>query len=555
VRREIVTARSGEPTLLIDGVSVHSRYDPRREAIRYLDSLGERVLHASVVILIGEGLPYLCPPLRDRLSRARVLSIRVGPAGADGDDHEIDLVGASPGDIRRWLRERVAPLDAGGIELVLWEPGRKAVPDLFRIAEEEVLLAVRDLQAQIATIGAFGRRWITNAIRSAIAADVRWNVGPSGDDASPEAVSIVTSGPGLEPLLSRARPGGGQNPASDTPPFPGVVMATSSALSSLRHAGVDPDLVIHTDGGFWAGRYLREAAPAAATTPLLLALPARAAIPYRRLHGTGSAGVDPVFLATGWIGDQLHDDYLRWPRVTESPTVTGTLLSFARQVVPGATLCVSGLDLCSRGLLGHARPHLNDRFIAASARRLGSEATQRARRVLQGDVRRVEWSDGVIGWQSGALETFETVISSFLAASDSTGRVVPLYREGVYPPIWHARIEHRESICADLRRRRNETGLPVEKVPRASRSDRVRHLRATLSRWREAVSATEWDETTRELAFHLAPVEVLRARERSSALPGLPDDGGGGSRSAGAARAAAMEGLAALASLVERLHG
>jgi hypothetical protein len=540
VRREIVTARSGEPTLLIDGVSVHSRYDPRREAMRYLDSLSGRIHRASVVIIVGEGLSYLSETLEDRFPRMKVLSIRVGPTGPGRLDREIDAVSAAPGLIRRWLRERISPLDAGGVELLLWEPARKPAPDVFRAAEDEVVLAVRDLQAQIATTGAFGRRWITNALRNAIAADVRWSFTRSDGADQPESVTIVTSGPSLERILPGTKPGG--YPAAHAPeagPFPGVVVATSSALTAPRHTGIDPDLVIHTDGGFWAARYLRDVPPVPGASPLLVAVPARSAIPYRLLHGNGPEGIAPVFLATGWIGDELHDDHHRWPRVSESPTVAGTMLSLARELAPAATFYVAGLDLCSRGLLGHARPHLNDRFMATSARRLQSEATQRARRLFRGDVRAVRWSDGVVGWQTSALEAFETVIASMVTAPDTPGRIVPLYPMGIHPPMWRDRSAGAGSGPAEGSQRSIPGMLPIEEVSRSSRRDRVRHIRTTLGRWKDALSAGEWDEKTRELAFHLAPVEALHARDGVSSFAGP----------------AAIREVEILSALLERLHG
>jgi spore maturation protein CgeB len=58
-RFEVVVARSDEPSLTVDGRSLHSRYDPQSEAAKQFDRFQKDLPDKATIILIGMGLGYL----------------------------------------------------------------------------------------------------------------------------------------------------------------------------------------------------------------------------------------------------------------------------------------------------------------------------------------------------------------------------------------------------------------------------------------------------------------------------------------------------------------
>ena len=55
---EIIAARSGLKTARSDGVHIHSPYDPREEARRFVEQSSIRTA-PSLILLLGAGLGYV----------------------------------------------------------------------------------------------------------------------------------------------------------------------------------------------------------------------------------------------------------------------------------------------------------------------------------------------------------------------------------------------------------------------------------------------------------------------------------------------------------------
>jgi hypothetical protein len=219
-------------------------------------------------------------------------------------------------------------------------------------------------------------------------------------------------------------------------------------------------------------------------------------------------------LSTGWIGERLHADAADWMSVAEGPTVTATALHLLHGLAPEGRICLVGMDLTSRGLLNHARPHPNDRLIATWAHRLRPESSIRAERILGPSVTTELWQDGVLGYRSPALQAFRPEIDRILALHRTTGSVISLGGDMGDPES----VNSRDTTPSE----NPDSGRPAESAlqsvapvrrahPRPPRTDRIDHVRRTLRTWRSAAVGGDWDVDQREILFHLAPVAVLRA--------------------------------------------
>ena len=162
---QVLPSRTGEPTAVIAGVALHSRYDPVREAQRFVES-GLPVEPPSVVLLLGGDLGHLPRALGARLPGARALGLFY-----DRELYERSLLrpaeswhpgmGEPPGD---WLRRRLSELDLDGLALLEWPPASRIWPEQARRVRGEAEQVLRELRGTLVTTRGAGSRWIRNSV-------------------------------------------------------------------------------------------------------------------------------------------------------------------------------------------------------------------------------------------------------------------------------------------------------------------------------------------------------------------------------------------------------
>ncbi|MFO7781299.1 MAG: 6-hydroxymethylpterin diphosphokinase MptE-like protein [Spirochaetia bacterium] len=351
---ELFRAKSGDLTASVSGGLLHSRYDPRREAERYLDrALGNRnrgeqrpgqaqTPIPATVLLLGAGLGYLASAIRQRLPQCHLIAVSALNAVQDEHRPAIDVyVDLSAGKPAERLSRAVRPADVAGLELLEWEPELRAAPQAAEAARTAVRELVARYNADVATTGFFGRRYIRNAVRTLLFSQSARASGPGT-----KPVCIAASGPSIE----RSSLWIAENRSRIE------VWALSSATPALRARGITPDLVVHQDAGYYATLHLAEAA-SAEMSPILM--PATAALPPRELRSApilfhqGTELENELFSALG----------IEPPRTSETGTVaaTATLLALARS--PG-TVYLAGLDLSRDDIRAHATPHAFEPYLS-----------------------------------------------------------------------------------------------------------------------------------------------------------------------------------------------
>lgn len=264
---------SGAETVEADGILLHSRYDPRKEAAR----VAAEAAAATHVVVLAPGLGYVPAALAgrrlllverhaalDALARERALP------GADADG-SVRLVAPTPEEVR----DRV--LDWEGVEsghvAVLTGTTLPSDAGYYDAIRSAVVRAIEQRAEELATVRGFAGTWernlATNASWIAAAngtpssagprpprrlrlaapgdADVRWldveALGWRG-----RVVAVLAAGPSLVddlPALAEAcdaRPG--RDGAALRPP---VVLAVDSALPATLAAGLAPDAVATID--------------------------------------------------------------------------------------------------------------------------------------------------------------------------------------------------------------------------------------------------------------------------------------------------------------------
>jgi len=228
VRREATA--SGHDTLVVNGLHFHSRYDPRKEAVR----AAAEARGAALVFLLSPGLGYLA----GALDGCRIVAVERHAAVAALSSCR-PLVAPSP--------EQVYELALG---LDALDAGRVAILAGTCLEEDEawygeiraaILRAIDKRAEQVLTVRGFGATWAANlAANAALIRRSRWITDLEGSLSGRTAV-ILAAGPSLVqdlPALAAYQRSSRPQPS---------VLAVDSALPAARALGINVDLCVSID--------------------------------------------------------------------------------------------------------------------------------------------------------------------------------------------------------------------------------------------------------------------------------------------------------------------
>jgi len=329
---------------------LHSRYQPKAEADRYIGSLNIRP-GVDWFIFIEPGLGYLVHALRKLRPGSRAVVLHA--------DSRFRETGAACPGVPAWypdsgmgvqeFLEREIP-ETADVQIVEWKPSVGVFGECCARLVRESAAFVRRAAASRRTGAAFGRRWLRNFFRNLnlLQSTVLYK--------TMDAPVVVTgSGPSLEaalPKIIACREGL-------------FVIAASSSLPALAVGGLVPDMVISTDGGGWALLHLhacfrRQGLP----VPTKLALGLTAAIPSQ----CSGIPVLPISDGSLWQNIALSAAGIPSALVPQRGTVTASALELA-MALTGGDIFLAGMDLSVCDIQSHARPYGFDHLFFGSASR------------------------------------------------------------------------------------------------------------------------------------------------------------------------------------------
>ncbi len=364
---KIESSKSGLPFAICHGRHLHSAYDPQREARKFVSTqIGDR--NPDTAIVVGAGLGYIGAELR----RRGVFTVQVflsastySAATERGDvawwpEGDIHREGAtdSPTDtreavrndasLRAFLRSVLSDTDAAGLEVLSWTPCMEAFPEEAENALASVADVVRESNANLTTISAFGPRWFRN-----ICANFRDTQAVRSSASSCRHVVIAAAGPSLEAAIPALQ---------ELYHLNAEIWAVGTALRPLAAAGIQPSLVITTDAGYYALEHLNAVR---GSSEFCIAAPLSAA------RGVTRRGSGLLLLNQGSIIERELFENCRLPAtfLPANGTVAGTALELALRVSSGHVVLV-GLDLGYRDVQPHARPHSFEHYLERKESRL-----------------------------------------------------------------------------------------------------------------------------------------------------------------------------------------
>jgi hypothetical protein len=345
---ESFNTRSGHPSLRVDGIALHSPYDPVKEAERFAKA-SVPADHPSTLIFLGEGLGYGTMAMADRFPAARII-----PIFYSEEIFHRNLISPTlcwhPGETRPlsdFLRAVIGELDVEGLRIVEWPPSALLFPERSQEANRSARHAVQEANGGFVTTVASGKAWLRNTLLNFLSI-------PSvldGKLCSGECpVLIAASGPslaGLLPVIRRKR-------------LALELWALPSSLLALRAEGISPDLVVMTDPSPWSMAHLDYTG-----IRCPIAMPLSAARGSWRFPGGVFLLSQPSFFEK----EILDRAGLIAPLIPPHGTVTASALDLAAASTH-RDIFLAGLDLCFFDILSHARPNASDRLMQLSANRL-----------------------------------------------------------------------------------------------------------------------------------------------------------------------------------------
>ena len=355
---ELIKKTGVKDSVSVDGIKLHSAYSPDKEAERFVRSL-ECSFNPSYVLVTGPALSYCAEYLRERFPASRLCCVRYDRFFCDYDevwDKSFFCDLKSPVPLSQQIYSYMGEDGLSTCLFASWKPSEQVFPEAYEYIWNEIKSALMKSRTVLTTMTYFAKRCTKNSIRFCLFS--RKNAYIQKGSAP---VVICASGPSLEssiPMLI-------ENRATF------FLITVSSAVKPLIERNVIPDLIISTDGGYWAKQHLSFAMKNDYDIPV--ALPLEAACYGQIFNQT----VIPLSYGDGCGEDLLRECGYIQTKAKRNGTVSGTAASLAMDITDG-NVFFCGLDLAPSKSFCHTQPNELEETNSAGDFRLSTKETRLA---------------------------------------------------------------------------------------------------------------------------------------------------------------------------------
>ncbi|MBN1799196.1 MAG: DUF115 domain-containing protein [Spirochaetales bacterium] len=342
------TSKSGHQIASINGISLHSHYNPHNEASRFVETaLSHKT--PGIVILLGASLGYLSHAIKSKFPHTLLICIYYTTSLFKKSFYKGDLnwhpeAGLA---ISTFLSRQLSELDIEGLEYLEWPACSLIWKDISTDIHASLQQVLRELSGSlITTIGA-GKLWIKNTFFNFLCLE---NIvaGIPCDHNLP--LVIIASGPSLKkslPILRKHRK-------------KYVLWSLPSALKFCGTYDLVPDVVIITDPGYYSTYHFH----GNSSNDITMAMPLSASRGLWHQKGKIFLFTQPNYFEETVIAG-LN---MEFPRIPSNGTVAGSALELALKHTKNR-IFLAGLDLCYSDIFSHVRPNtINDLFYCSSQR-------------------------------------------------------------------------------------------------------------------------------------------------------------------------------------------
>ncbi len=350
---EFLQAVNGEETSSVDGKFLHSKYNPLREAQTFVSSI-QCTYKPSSILILEPGLSYCGRFLKERFPDAKLYALHYTKDFLKNDS-VWDRVFFPDSDIFFSLGEE----ELCSCLTLSWPPSDKIFTEESSIVWKNVKEAVLKARDVLYTRSYFSKRWLKNSIIFAARIKNPLVIKKRGKC----DIIIAASGPSLKssiPFIKKFRES-----------F--FLISLSSALMPLVKNGIMPDLVLSSDGGYWAKRHLDFAGlNLSEPTGLKFALCCEGAFPARILEKNQ---VLPLAYPDSLGRNFLEAAGIKDFEAQRNGTVSGTAAIFALNLTEG-NVYFCGLDQAATKGFQHCQPNALEELNCAKDFRLSTKESR-----------------------------------------------------------------------------------------------------------------------------------------------------------------------------------
>ena len=332
-------SKEGSKTFSADGMFYHSSYSPSKEAQRFAQS-AQFPYNPKLIFLLEPGLNYGLDFFKQRFAQCKIVCVRFFDYTFEDQ--------ASWDYLLKYHKNIISPqslINNFGEEtllsssLLIWKPAES----LFAKEIEEFICiyktCLENCKTLLVTRQFFEKKWLINSCNFVLNAQNLLML--KGSLSLP--LVITASGPSLEGAIKTIK----ENRKNI------FLLCLSSALSVLIKNDIKPDLILTTDGGYWAGEHLKYLKK---NKDIPLALPAESFVPKDILKKNKLLLLSYKD-SSSFISNEILDQAdLTSFQAQRNPTVSGTAFYFAKSLTENK-IFFCGLDLAAKQGFQHSQPN------------------------------------------------------------------------------------------------------------------------------------------------------------------------------------------------------
>ena len=331
---KIEANKNGDLTASVSGIRLCSAYSPQKEAERFVENL-KCSFEPSTVVITGPCLDYTIEPLKKRFGEVKLCAVHYTSELAGKGNWDKEFLSDSESNLAEELYSYLGEEEISATLFCSWPPSEKIFADAYRHTWSEIKTAVIKSRNVLGTMTYFAKRWTENALNFCLFSRKNAYI-----QKGTSPVLICASGRSLETSIPYIK--------SFRKKF--FLIALSSALSPLHNSGIIPDLILSTDGGYWAKKHLSFSLCNDYDVPL--ALPAEAAC-FKNFY---DRTIVPLSYGDGCSEALLKECGYINMHAYRNGTVSGTAALFAMDITDGP-IFFSGLDLAPSSGFAHTQPN------------------------------------------------------------------------------------------------------------------------------------------------------------------------------------------------------
>lgn len=328
-------AKNGEKNICVNNIFLHSTYNPSSESTRFADSI-KISYNPKVLIIFEPGFDYLYPLLKNKFPGCKIGKISIIKE-LNNAKWDFCFNYSSIEHFTDYLKSNFSEEELLSTILLNWPSALKLFPDEAASVALRYKQAMEYAKTVLVTRQYFEKKWFLNSLNffkylNSYAAFSKNKLNCP--------VIITASGPSLTealPLLQKYN----ENC---------FIIALSSSLSVLYKNNIVPDLILSTDGGYYAAQHLKKTVK---FTDIPLGLTTEAFCQKSTLHQNI---ILPLFYNDSPFLEIIKESKIPFYEVQRNGTISGTALKFAQKLTD-SNIYFCGLDLIEQKGFQHTQPN------------------------------------------------------------------------------------------------------------------------------------------------------------------------------------------------------